>query len=203
MKLRLRDFLAPLVIVSVCCQNTEAADVTFDFTSGVLSTYSFSKTVSGYTLVFSNPSPYNIFEGDTDGLVIGANNNPIVNQFQIVLTGGPVTDALLFKNYEVGYVGIGGVSPAAPFSLTGGSGTSTNNSLASTGVFSFAGPFSIAQGQTVTFSSPGTNANLMLSQIKFMTFTVVPVPEPSTYALGTIAAVTLAWLARKRRNAAA
>jgi len=200
-KLRLLNFLAPVAIVAACLQPAGSSEITFDFTSDIGGSSSFSKTVSGYTLTFSNPSPTSLFEGDGDGLAIGNIQNPnLVNQFQIVLTGGPVTDALLFKNYEVGYVASGAGSGAEPFTLTGGTGTSTNNSLASASTFNFNGTFSISQGQTVLFSSPDTTS-WMLSQIKFMTFTVVPVPEPSTYALSAIGVALLGYQARRRRFA--
>jgi|GEM_PF-3154820 len=203
MKLRIFDFLAPAVMVSVCCLHAGAADITFDFTGGIHGQSSFSKTASGYTLTFSSPSPTSFFEGDSDGLAIGNIHGNVVNQFQIVLTGGPVTDALLFKNYQVGFVAGTGTRAAEPFTLTGGTGSSTNNNLASVATFDFDGTFSISQGQTVIFSSPGTTASNVLSQINFMTFTVVPVPEPSTYFLGTIAAATMTWQVRKRRKASA
>jgi hypothetical protein len=191
MRLQLRSIVAAVAMICgiAAGQNARAVDITFDFTSGVGGQLNFSKTASGYTLNFSNPSPFFVFGGTTDGLWIDS----LVNQFQIALTGGPVTDALLFKNYEVGSVPGGG---AQPFTLTGGTGTSTNNSLATIGVFNFNGQFSIAQGQTVNFSAPGTSA---LSTIKRMTFTIVPVPEPSTYALGAIATGVMAFVARRRK----
>lgn len=48
-----------------------------------------------------------------------------------------------------------------------------------------------ATSNSNTFAFYGLSADL-----------VVPVPEPSTYALGTIAAGTLAWLARRRKKLA-
>jgi len=100
-------------------------------------------------------------------------------------------------NYEVGFV----QTAANPFTLTGGTGTSTNNTLASTGVKTYNGSYSIAPGQTVTLTSSGTT-DLKLSQIKYMTFSTV-VPEPSTYALGLVATGVLGAVARRRRAARA
>jgi hypothetical protein len=83
--------------------------------------------------------------------------------------------------------------------LSGGTGTSTNNTLASTGVKNYNGSYSITPGQTVTLTSSYTSGQ---SKIKFMTFSTA-VPEPSTYALGLVATGVLAAVARRRRAARA
>lgn len=187
-----------LLIGLVGSAPVRAIDITFDLSSGVNSLSTVTKTVSGYTMTLTPNGTRTSFEGDGDGLVIGGLNAgaSYIDGFNIQITGG----SLSFLNYEVGYVASGSATAANPFSLTGGTGTSTNNTLASTGVITYNGSYSIAPGQTVTLTSTGTN-DTMLSQIKFMTFTVVP--EPSTYALGLVATGVLGAVARRRRVARA
>ena len=88
----------------------------------------------------------------------------------------------------------GGINP---FDLTGGTGTSTGNSLSSVGVFNYNGSYTIAPGQTVRFTS--SSSGVSNSQLKYMTFSTVP--EPSTYALGAIATGVMAAVARRRKAA--
>ena len=167
----------------------QASDITFDFTSGVNVTTSFSKTVSGYTLTISNPVGSTYLDGGADGLSIGDTGYGGLYAFNIQVSGGP----LVFKNYEVGRVDGSGTNP---FDLSGGTGESTGNSLASVGVFNYNGSMLIAPGDTVLFNSPGTN-DFMYAEIKYMTFSTVP--EPSTYALGAIATGVMAAVARRRK----
>ena len=184
-----------LLIGLVGSAPVRATDITFDLSSGVEGLSTVTKTVSGYTMTLTPTGTSSTFAGDTDGLFIGISRDLVsyVNGFQIQVTGG----TLNFKNYTVGWAS----NPANPFTLTGGTGTSTNNTLASTGVFSYNGSYSIASGQTVNLTSTTTNGG-ELSEIKYMTFTVVPVPEPSTYALAAIATGVLGAVARRRQRKA-
>ncbi|MCY2935270.1 MAG: hypothetical protein NT172_14010 [Planctomycetota bacterium] len=120
----------------------QASDITFDFTSGVGVSTSFSKTVSGYTLTFSNPVGSTYLYGTDSGLSIGDRGYGGLSAFNIQVSGGP----LVFKNYEVGDAG---TDAAKPFDLSGGTGVSTGNSLASVGVFNYNGSMLIAPGDTV------------------------------------------------------
>lgn len=181
-----------LLIGLVGSAPVRASDITFDLTSGVGGESTVSKTVSGYTMTLTPTGTNSAFSGDSDGLGIGSfGADSYVNGFQIQVTGG----SLSFLNYTVGYIG---ELPANPFALTGGTGTSNNNTLATTGLKTYNGSYSIAPGQTVSLTSTGTTDSY-LSQIKYMTFTVVPVPEPSTYALAAIATVVLGAVARRRK----
>lgn len=71
------------VLASIAILSASAAVITFDLSSGVNGTTTFTKTVSGYTLTFLNPSPRTTFRGDTDGLGLG-------NQGAFI-TGNPLT----------------------------------------------------------------------------------------------------------------
>ena len=180
-----------LLIGLVGSAPVRASDITFDLTSGVGGESTVSKTVSGYTMTLTPTGTNSAFSGDSDGLGIGSfGADSYVNGFQIQVTGG----SLSFLNYTVGFKAI----VAYPFALTGGTGTSNNNTLATTGLKTYNGSYSIAPGQTVSLTSTGTTDSY-LSQIKYMTFTVVPVPEPSTYALAAIATVVLGAMARRRK----
>ncbi len=182
-----------LMVLLAGSASLPAVDIAFDLSSGVNGLSTVSKTVSGYTMTLTPTGTATTFRGDSDGLFIGQNFVPpnYTNGFQIQVTGGTLT----FLNYAIGYVQ---GSPLNPFSLTGGTGTSTNNTLASTGVKTYNGSYSIAPGQTVSLTTTSaTQADI--SQIKSMTFTVLPVPEPSTYALAAIATGVMAAIARRRK----
>jgi len=185
----MRNLLSPLaalaILVSAFGPTARAVNITFDFTTGVDETTTFTQTVAGYTLTLSNPVGTK-FNFAATGMIIGDTGYPpnwALSQFDIQVTGGP----LVFLNYEVGFAR--STSPAFPFDLNGGTGTSTGNSLASVGVFNFNGSKLIAPGDTVTFLSAGTT-DMYDSTIKKFTFSTVP--EPSTYALGAIATGVMA-----------
>ena len=117
-----------LLIGLVGSAPVRASDITFDLTSGVGGESTVSKTVSGYTMTLTPTGTNSAFSGDSDGLGIGSfGADSYVNGFQIQVTGG----SLSFLNYTVGYIG---ELPANPFALTGGTGTSNNNTLATTGL---------------------------------------------------------------------
>lgn len=193
MKVQLRMILAALAVTLSAGSLVHATDITFNFALGVDNSTSFTQTVGGYTLTLSNPVGTK-FGFDTNGMYIGDTGYPpnwALSQFDIQVTGGP----LVFLNYEVGFAY--STSPAFPFSLNGGTGTSSGNSLASVGVFNFNGSKLIAPGETVTFLSPGST-DMYGSTIKAFTFSTVP--EPSTYALGAIATGMMAAVARRRKS---
>jgi hypothetical protein len=176
-----------LLIGLVGSAPVRAADITFDLSSGVNGQSTVTKTVSGYTMTLT-PNGSSTFYGDNNGLLIGPFDFDVHTGFQIQVTGG----SLSFLNYTVGQTNI---PSAGPFDLSGGTGTSTNNTLASTGVKNYNGSYSITPGQTVTLTPGSTSGQ---STIKFMTFSTA-VPEPSTYALGLVATGVLAAVARRRR----
>ncbi len=187
--LRLGQMALGLLLAFAGSGMLQASDITFDLISGVEGTTSFSKTVLGYTLTFSNPTGSSTFGGYPFGMAIGDTGAGGLYAFNIQVTGG----ALNFKSYEVGLTD---PQSAKPFDLSGGNGSSTGNSLSTVGVFNYNGSMLIAPGDTVLFNSPGTNENVF-STIKSMTFSSVP--EPSTYALATIATGVMGVLARRRK----
>ena len=186
-----------LLIGLVGSAPVRASDITFDLTSGVNGQSTFSKTVSGITLTFLNPNIGPNFKGDSDGLGLGnAGSFMGVNtttSFQLQVTGGTVQ----FKSYLITYSD----TTSATFSLSGGSGTSTNNPFNTTGTFTANGNWSLASGETGTLTA-GPFAGIELGQLKSMTFSTVPVPEPSTYALAAIATGVLGAVARRRQRKA-
>ncbi|MEI7923418.1 MAG: PEP-CTERM sorting domain-containing protein [Planctomycetota bacterium] len=178
---RLGQMALGLLVAFAGSASTNASDITFDLSSGVTGS-NFSKTVSGYTLTFLNPTG-GTFYGDSSGLYISS----AYMGFAIQVTG----NALIYKNYEIS--SIGGLG-AVPFDLSGGTGTSTGNSL-TVGVHSYNSSYSMSPGQTVSLFS---NTSSGYSQMQYMTFTTVP--EPSTYALAVIATGVMAAVARRRKT---
>ena len=133
--------------------------------------------------------------GDQDGLGLGTAGSVMqstTTSFQLQVTGGTVQ----FKSYLISYEN----TATATFSLSGGSGTSTNNPFNTTGTFTANGNWSLASGETGTLTA-GSFIGVQMSQLKSMTFSIVPVPEPSTYALAAIATGVLGAVARRQRKA--
>lgn len=175
-----------LVALAAASAPLRAIDITFDFTSQTSPVSSFTLTNSGYSLTLSNPDRGSFQSLGGNGLWLGQGAAPTA--FDMQVSGGP----LVFKNYEVGSAFAGGISP---FDLSGGTGTSTGNSLASAGVFNYNGSYSINTSQTVRLTSG--DIGIQASYLKSMTFSTVP--EPSTYALGAIATGVITYLARRRK----
>ena len=186
---RLRQWALGLLALVAGSASLPAIDITFDFTTQISPVSSFTLNNSGFGLTFSNPNQGSFQAIAGNGIEFGA-NGLFPTEFDIQVTGG----ALVFKNYQVGNVFAGGINP---FDLTGGTGTSTGNSLSSVGVFNYNGSYAIAPGQTVRFTS--SSSGVSNSQLKYMTFSTVP--EPSTYALGAIATGVMAAVARRRKAA--
>lgn len=133
---------------------------------------------------------------DGDGLAVGLQGSFIRNapltSFQLQVAGGSLT----LKSYVVGYIVN---ANAATFSMSGGSGNFTGNSLGSTGNFNASGNWVLAPGDTGTLTASGFDAQKSgLAQFASFTFTVVP--EPSTHALGVTAAGVMAFAARRRKS---
>jgi len=174
---------------------SQASPITFDLTSGVNGLSNFSKTVSGVTLNFLNPSARTAFRGDADGLGLGPQGGFItgaaLTSFQITVVGA----TLQFTGYNITYTDGSGA-----FSLSGGSGSSNLNSLVSNGVFSANGSWMLAPGQTGTLTATGFSGN-NIAQLNQLTFNTVStsVPEPSTLALFFIGAGALGMSRRKHR----
>lgn len=199
MRLHLRSLMAVFAIAACVSPVTRSGDITFDFSTADFedSDLTISRTVAGVTLTLLNPVGNSTFWTDDDGVYIGAlPTDTIPYGFDMQVSGSELS----FKTYVVGWVGLSDATitggPTSPFSLTGGTGVSTGNSMAALGTYNFAGPYTISPGQTVTLMSsliPGRNFNQILS----MTFSTVP--EPSTYALGAIATGVMAAVARRRK----
>jgi hypothetical protein len=97
-----------------------------------------SNIVSGINLTLSNPAPSTSFGGDSLGLIVDSTRQTM----DLTVTGGTI----LFKSYSVSYIP---ANADVTFSMSGGSGTSTGNSLTtSTGTFTANGNWQLAPGQT-------------------------------------------------------
>ena len=198
---RLARWALGLMVLLAGSASLPAVDIIFDLSSGVNGLSSVTKTVSGYSMTLAPIGISSTFEGDGDGLVMGTYSFPnYIDGFTIQVTGG----SLNFLNYTVGWVSM---FPAKPFDLTGGTGTSTNNTLGTSmgvlGNVNFNGSYSIAPGQTVSLKATGMQAWDGYSAIQKITFSTVAVPEPSTYALAAIATGVMAAIARRRKAARA
>ena len=66
------------------------------------------------------------------------------------------------------------------------------------GALLFAASTSTNLFTSVVINAPSAALGFAMAQFRYSTF-VQPVPEPSTYALGTISALTLAWVKRRRK----
>lgn len=191
---------AVLVMLLLCASsNLRATDITFIFGSAEneLSVITKTDAPSGVTLTLLNPSDRTTFRADNDGLGVGLQASFISGadllSFQLQVTGGMIT----LKSYSLGYVNAG--ATGATFSMSGGSGSSSGNSLASTGSFSANGNWSLTPSQTGTLTATGFGTS-GLAQFKSMTFAVTPVPEPCTYALGATAAGVMVFATRRRKS---
>lgn len=177
-----------------------AADVTFTFDAGDNGLTTISKTVDSITLILSNPSTKTTFRSDSDGLGVGYGPEGSsfidgeLSSFQLQVTGAYLT----FVSYQLGWAYS---SPNMNFSMSGGSGTSTANPLQTVGTYTPNGNWGLAPSQTgtMTISGFGTDDS-DFAQFKSMTFSYIPVPEPSTYALGAIATGVMAFAARRRKS---
>lgn len=188
---------ALVILVLSTSSNLHAADLTYTYGAGDNELSVISKTVSGVTLTLLNPSARTTFRTDGDGLGVGLQgiflSGAPLTSFQLQVAGG----SLALKSYVLGYTDR---SSAATFSMSGGSGTSTGNSLGSTGNFNASGNWILAPGDTGTLTASGfdTGSAGGIAQFASITFTVVP--EPSTYALGVTAAGVMAFAARRRKS---
>jgi hypothetical protein len=186
------NYVSRLVQMALCLLalttgsgSLRAVDITFDFTGQTSPVSSFTLSNSGFDLTLSNPNVGSFQSIAGNGLWMGQAGP---ESFNIQVAGG----TLFFKNYTVGSVFAGGIQP---FDLTGGTGTSTGNSLSTAGVLNYNGSYSINTSQTVTLTSG--EINVQASYLKAMTFSTVP--EPSTYALAAIATGVMGVLARRRK----
>lgn len=176
--------------------NLRAVDVTFSFTftDDNATTIIKNNSPSGITLTLLNPSARSTFKADSDGIAVGMVGAFVtgadLTTFDLQVTGGAIT----LKSYVIQYT----QTPTGTFSMSGGTGSSSGNSLTAQGTFTANGAWTLAPGETGTLTGSGIAAT-QFAQLKSMTFSVTPVPEPSTYALGVIATGVLAFAAKKRK----
>ncbi len=180
-----------------------AGVVTFSFGDSDDGLSTISKTVDGITLTLSNPGAYSVFFVDGDGIFLSSNPNDGQNtSFDLAVTGGTIQ----LTGYQVGFTYVPGAS--AQFGMSGGSGTSTGNSMSTGGTFTANGNWQLAPGQVGTLTPQSFAAATAYSQLKSLSFNVVPaaaVPEPGTVGLALVGAGVLgvrAWRRRGRRAAA-
>jgi hypothetical protein len=191
--------LSAVMICFLTSSGLQAGIITFTFDGFDNGKKVISKTDSGVTLTLSNPVD-GPFYADPDGIGLGLSNIILfdrdITNFDLEITGG--VGRLI--GYSVGY---SFDAPLAYFSMSGGSGSSTNG-LGSTGSLTANGDWRLAPGQIGTLSADNFYSG-GFAQIKSLTFDVSPavaaVPEPST--LGAIAAGLAAVVARRRRARAA
>ncbi len=103
------------------------------------------------------------------------------------LSGG----TLDFKSYVINVASEGTVGT---FSLSGGTGTSSDNVLDPAGTYAFNGSYSFAPSDTIVLTSTFTSGTV--SQIKSITFST-PVPEPSTYELAAVSTGVIGLISRR------
>ena len=192
--------VALAILACFAATSARAADITFDMTQIAFGNVSSSLTVSGYTLLFTVTSGFlsgSATPSSTGGLSVDQNQT-----FTVQKTSGP--SDLIFKNYRIGTI-YNFTGNTLTFDLTGGTGTSTGNSISASTTFNYNGSYSLVGSQTVTYSPVNFGFNAIADKALFNTLTFTPVPEPSTYVLGTIAAsvVRLAARRRSRREAKA
>ena len=192
MRLQLRFIGFVVAMLLAWSPLSSATDITFDFTALPSGLTSYNINSGGYTLTLFNPVnsgvQANQFALDPVGILLGVHPSPFTAGFDMSVTGG----SLKYLSYEIGYAGYNTVGD---FSLNGGTGTSTGNTLNPAGSYNFAGSKIINPGDTVTLTASFTAGSI--SQIKFITFSTVP--EPSTYALAAIATGVMAAIARRRK----
>ena len=189
----LRSLVAAVAVVCSLAagQSARAVDVTFDLRQLVGELSPKSLTSGGYTLQFNLIGSGFGFSGTINGGVsVDANST-----FSISKTAG-ATD-LLFKSYTLKNVN-NDSSNSLSFNLTGGTGTSTGNTITAFTTLNYNGSYSLVGSQTVTYSMVNFGST-MDDDVTFNALTFSTVPEPSTYALGAIATGVMAAIARRRK----
>jgi MYXO-CTERM domain-containing protein len=197
-----------------------ATVVSFDFSflsSGVQgTTVSRTDGSTGITLTFSNANGTGAqFGGDSDGVSFGfvnngTNNTPNNFQFDMTVTGLSAGQRLLFTSYMIGYDS-SNFTNSTTFSMTGGSGTSTGNSLLDIQSTALAnGNWSLGLAETGTLMSVGTwpvqvsnpSNGSEFVQFEIFTFTVISSPSVPMPGAAGLAALGLAFGGRRRRDRA-
>jgi hypothetical protein len=188
----LRSLVAAMAVVCSLAagQSAQAIDITFDMTPLVGQSPPQSLTSGGYTLQFNITGGFTFFPGSPNGVSVNANRN-----FTISKTAG-ATD-LLFKSYTLKEITNGSFKTLS-FNLTGGTGTSTGNTITAYSTLNYNGSYSLVGSQTVTYSMVNFGST-MDDDVTFNALTFSTVPEPSTYALGAIATGVMAAIARRRK----
>lgn len=176
--------------------NNSAQAAVFTFGAGDNGLSSITKTVDGITLTISNNQPRGSFFADGDGVaVLGGPSSPgQTTSFNLTFSS-----AVQLTSYTIGY--IESLDGDESFTLSNGSSSSVENSPFSTGLRNFSNQFTVAAGQTVSFTGNlGTNLEDL---IQWSALEVTPVspppattPEPSTI-LGLLAVGSLGALSRK------
>jgi hypothetical protein len=187
----LRSLVAAVAVVCSLAagQSARATDITFNL-APLVGQSSASLTSGGYTLLFTPISSLGSFGGHTDGITM---QTP--NYFSISKTAG-ATD-LVFKSYTIEST-FNPFGNSISFNLTGGTGTSTGNTITSNTTLNYNGSYSLVGSQTVTYNPVNFGVGAAtIATFNALTFTAVP--EPSTYALGAIATGVMAAVARRRK----
>ncbi|TRT76872.1 MAG: PEP-CTERM sorting domain-containing protein [Microcystis sp. M_OC_Ca_00000000_S217Cul] len=177
--------------------NNSAQAAVFTFGAGDNNQSTITKTVDGITLTLSNNQTLGYFHADGDGvsvLVGGAFLGATTTSFNLTFSS-----AVQLTSYTIGY--IDQLEGDESFTLSNGSSSSVETSPFSAGLRNFSNQFTVAAGQTVSFTGNlGTNLEDL---IQWSALEVTPVspppattPEPSTI-LGLLAVGSLGALSRK------
>ena len=128
--------------------NNSAQAAVFTFNGGDNALSSITKTVDGITLTISNNQPRGSFFADGDGVaVLGGPSSPgqVTTSFNLTFSS-----AVQLTSYNIGF--IEGLEGDESFTLSNGSSSSVETSPFSTGSRNFNNQFTVAAGQTVSFS---------------------------------------------------
>ncbi|TRT83885.1 MAG: hypothetical protein EWV63_16510 [Microcystis aeruginosa Ma_OC_H_19870700_S124] len=146
--------------------NNSAQAAVFTFGAGDNGLSSITKTVDGITLTISNNQPRGSFFADGDGVVVLAGDSFLgatTTSFNLTFSS-----AVQLTSYTIGY--IESLDGDESFTLSNGSSSSVENSPFSTGLRNFSNQFTVAAGQTVSFSvifgTDGTNDLIQWSELK-------------------------------------
>jgi hypothetical protein len=151
-----------------------AQAVTFTFGSGDNGLSTIVKTVDGITLTVSNNQTRGSFFADSDGISVLAGGNFVgttTTSFDLTFSS-----AVELTSYTIGF--ILGLDGDESFTLSDGSSSSVENSPFTTGLRNFSNQFTVAAGQTVSFTGNfGLND---FDLIQWSAIEVTPVDDPVT-----------------------
>jgi hypothetical protein len=128
--------------------NNSAQAAVFTFGTGDNNQSTITKTVDGITLTLSNNQTRGSFAADSDGVVVLAGDSFLgatTTSFNLTFSS-----AVQLTSYTIGY--IESLDGDESFTLSNGSSSSVENSPFSTGLRNFSNQFTVAAGQTVSFT---------------------------------------------------